>query len=223
MNNFDPITFLSDEYPLVVRSKLLPCLRVGAQIANEYLMANPSPLLSNISGRLLSYAVMLQFTPELSIFDHKRYSVNVFQVNSFKYKIPEIYAPKSVLHIAKVPPPTSLPCRSKYKVNYAMRNSDISSQIEMHFPFESGGIAPFGDEKRYVLLTYGSRDGSNIDFASLVLPNAQFTQIIDGGRIDLNAELHTTDASPSTPYEEKQLARLRKEFSEKAKNFLDEQ
>ena len=222
MNNLDPATFLSEEYPAVVRSKFLPCLKIGAQIASEYLMANPSSLLSNISGRLLSYAVMLQFTPEFSIFDRRRYSVNVSQVNSFKYKIPEIYSPNSVLHIAKVSTPTSLPCRSKYKTNYAMRNSDISSQIEMHLQFESGSIASFGDERKYVLLTYGSRDGSSIDFASLVLPDARFTQIIDGGRIDLNAEFHAMDASPSIPYEEKQLAQLRKEFSEKAKNIFDE-
>ena len=193
METLNSHEFLENEYPLPVRIQLLPMLQSGLLVAqaifNEYPNFYSSSISSNIRGKIVSYAIMLQFTPELGMFPPNRYDVNVREVNTFRHSIVEISTSNSIMHITKSPSHNKLPSYANYKKELALRNDSFDGgQLEFAYKPNGNVIESVGGPKKYILFCYGSRNGKNIEFAHLNLPNAQFTGFIDEG-IDLFKEL----------------------------------
>ena len=214
MDTLNPRHFLDNEYPLAVRSSYIPILQTGADLVNAIFQEHPEvylpELASDIRGRLFSFAVMLQFSPEIGAFNSSHYSTNIVEVNRFKYKVPEIVSPHAILHVVKTSSPAKLPSKSKYKEYYSTRNNPFCSQMEIDLPsIGLEGKNPFIDGRKYVLLMYGSRDNRSIDFARLVIPDNRFNRIVSEGSIDLNSELHNVYSRPTVVYEEKNLIKLK--------------
>ena len=222
MPNIKPKEFIDSEYPFLVRSQFIPIIQAGIHVANsifeEHAEFYYGSMASNIRGRLFSYAIMLQFSPDLGVFNKAQYEICTKKVNSFGYTIPEIIGSNSVLHIVKSISRNQLPTSSKYKVEYAKNNDEFDSgQMKFDIDFESV-VKGVSVEKKYILLLFGSKNNKTIDFAQLVLPNSNFTNILDEG-VDLFTELHVIKDSGelNNKIREKELVALKQSVIDKIK------
>ena len=75
-------------------------------------------------------------------------------------------------------------------------------------------------ERKYILLTYGSKDNIKIDFAYLLMPDSSFTGILEGD-FDLFKEmqLYKTDTPQESDTLEKKLVSLKEKVKESISVF----
>lgn len=218
MEHKDAKRFLDAEYPVAIRSQMIPMLQVGASLSATILNEHPelyhSSLAQNIRGRIFSFAVMLQLSPEIGVFQTSYYQTRIKRVNNFGYVIPEVISQGAILHIAKTTAPYTLPRSSRYKREYAKHNTFSETQQMFELNYFNNNIK-VSEHKKYALLTYGSKDNKNIDFARLVVPNSRFSGIVHDGVIDLNVEWKLYRGNDShEEMKEKQLVELKRGIAE---------
>lgn len=215
--------FIEKEFPLSVRAQFIAILQTGLLVAKSIFEEHPqiyaSTISTNIRGRVFAFAVMLQFTPDVGIFQKFQYETNVRKVNSFGYTIPEIITADSIMHIVKSPSRNKLPAVSKYKKEYSINNSGFNTgQIKFDIDSIKNEIGGTIAAKKYILLNYGSKDNIKLDFAQLIMPDSNYANILEG-EIDLFEELHLYKESitDSSRFVEKQLVALKENVKRQLK------
>lgn len=220
----DAKKFIDQEFPFYVRAQFVPILKTGASIADTIFSEHPdfysNSLSPNIRGRLFAFSVMHQFSPEYGIFQKTLYEITTRKVNPFGYVIPEIVTDNAIMHIVKVPASNKIPLIANYKKELANNNSAIDIG-QMKFEIcKSENVMKLRVERKYILLTYGSKDNIKIDFAYLLMPDSSFTGILEGD-FDLFKEmqLYKTDTPQESDTLEKKLVSLKEKVKESISVF----
>lgn len=172
MSTINAKKILETEFPLSVRSRLLPLLMSAATVTKMFFAeAQPGyfsgPLGGNIKGHLFSFSLLKQFSPG---FLPKTLSLQsrLLCVNNFGRMVPEVCTANAIMYIVRGRNLKKFP-RPQYLKNRAQYNG--LGQL----------VFPFGEERRCVadkepicvMLYYGSYDNETIRFAHLILPDSK--------------------------------------------------
>lgn len=126
-----------------------------------------------VMGHLLTYAIERQFLN--SAFTPKaQFSVEVKQVNNYKYKTMYIETNDFILNIGRTGSPRKLLSTSKYKKELASRNIDFDSQLS--FDFMNSDRVEVKNEKKYAMITYRYKL-SDLRHLMIVVPSSDYKSI----------------------------------------------
>lgn len=145
-----------------------------------------SKFISNINGRLISYAVYRQFD---SLYLPRNFP---FQVNTVKMpfgqKRVELKKDNILLTIGKSNSRNCLPSISKYKKDYSSSNWGLENQIRMDII--NDGIK-LSQTPYYAILTFDIKDGE-LDFVDILIPDHRYENILDKIELKPKFKVHRT-------------------------------
>lgn len=129
---------------------------------------------TNIKGRIATYSVFRQFDP--------KYLMKNFPFTIRSVKMPfgqlrlELRRGNILLTIGKTKEKHSLPCKSKYKENYAANNWGLGSQLYMEFTDNHELL--FKQEPYYGIIAFGIAE-DELDFVDILIPDHEYKTILD--------------------------------------------
>lgn len=164
----------------------------------------------SLKGEFLTYCVNKQmstaaFTPK------SKYQALDEEVNSYKRGIVHLFTDNFLVTVGRTKGKRKLPCKSKYKLNYAKANSGCDTQLRLAC-LEDKNIDSIIEPKYYAMITYGFnfniKDCTHIQ---LVVPDAKYRSIIVSRDL-LDEYKKNAVLVDVSQHEEQQVAKLKKEM-----------
>lgn len=180
--------------PTRVRRQFLGVFDTALQAYREFLSQNfkflDTGLVSNINGRILSYAVDRQFLKQSQNFDFPFITV-AKSVNNFNHQVVSVCKDDIVINIAKTKDESKLPAPSKYRLKNAQNNRFFNRQ--MIFKTDDYNNLTIGEPPYYCIVTYGIAL-DDLSHLNLFIPYED----LDGyyTKVDLLNEIHLVENEP---------------------------
>lgn len=152
---------------IIIRNNIESALKIH----NEFMKKNDKYFdckkRSILTGHLRTYAVEKQLFNCSFMLDAPFYAY-FEEVNSFHYPVLNMETADFIINTARTQKHNKIPNASKYRLEHAINNNELSGQITLPFCEDSKS-----NQKKYAIIVYGTGKGNKITHLGIMLPDSQ--------------------------------------------------